>query len=171
MYKKKNHQACEWGKMLAINKPAVSSPSSFPPCSLKISKAVDAMVKVFPPVSDNTPKDAHHAYLALSNHLLLLPETLVSSGASLSSWSSPGCQATTRSVPRLGAFYRPCLPHEAHYQLSLRCCQGSETADCQCWAGEERRTLRHIIIIASFPGEGWEWSYYMMLMYVVVVLW
>ena len=45
--------------MLAINKPAVSSPSSFPPCSLKISKAVDAMVKVFPPVSDNTPKDAH----------------------------------------------------------------------------------------------------------------
>ena len=45
--------------MLAINKPTVYSPSSFPPCSLKISKAVDAMVKVFPPVSDSTPKDAH----------------------------------------------------------------------------------------------------------------
>ena len=92
--------------MLAINKPAVSSPSSFPPCSLKISKAVDAMVKVFPPVSDSTPKDAHHT--------LHYP---TSSSSSSQKPSSPQVQVSLREV------------HQAAKRLQAQCHDSGHSTD------------------------------------------
>ena len=92
--------------MLAINEPAVSFPFSFPPCSLKICKAVEAMVKVFPPVSDNTPKDAHYT--------LYYP---TSSSSSSQKPSSPQVQVSLREV------------HQAAKRLQDQCRDSGHSTD------------------------------------------